>query len=178
MDWLARRPGALAGSASPCSASATASIRFLRRRRRLRRRVRAAGAERIATLALADEIAGQSDTVKQWLEMFAKLWAADGQAARARRAVVELIPPRAAAARPARSARIAFNTEMLGPEPTPDRSTRHIGIDLAPGRAGYAAGDHVAVHPVNPAAWSRGSAAHLGLPRDAWFRMLGASAPR
>ncbi len=135
-----------------------------------------AGAERIAKLELADEIAGQSDTVKQWLEMFAKMWSADGRTARARRAVVEIIPP---ARLPARDAvefgRVAFNEEMLGPDAGPGRSTRHIGFDLPARAPRYEAGDHVAIHPVNPDRLIDGVCAHLGLPRDAWFRILGAS---
>ena len=138
----------------------------------------AAGATRVAGLALADEIAGQADTVKQWLEMFAKLRAADRQVARARRAIVELIPPlRQPRPETAVFGTVSLNLEMLGAEADADRSTRLIGIELAPGTEGYAAGDHLAVHPVNPPALVEGLAAHLGLPLDAWFRVLGASAP-
>ncbi len=178
LDWLrARKPGALSGVGFAvlgignriypkfCAAAAAFDAAL-----------EAAGAERIARLELADEIAGQSDTVKQWLEMFAKLWAADGHVARARRAVVEIIPPsRLAAHDPAVLGRVAFNAEMLGSEAGPGRSTRHIGFNLA-GEAGrYEAGDHLAIHPVNPDRLVDGVCAHLGLPREAWFRILGAS---
>lgn len=136
----------------------------------------AAGAERISALALADEIAGQTDTVKQWLEMFAKLWAADAHVARARRAIVEIIPPARATPRAgARYGAIAFNTEMLGEAAGAERSTRHIGIDLDDACAGYRAGDHVAIYPQNSQPVVEAIAAHLGLPPDAWFRVLGAS---
>lgn len=135
-----------------------------------------AGAERIATIALADEIAGQSDAVKQWLEMFAKLWSADGRAAKARRAVVEIIPPARPPARdPARLGRVAFNDEMLGHDAGAGRSTRHIGFDMPPEAGSYVAGDHLAIHPANPDRLVDGVCGHLGLPRDAWFRILGAS---
>jgi nitric oxide synthase oxygenase domain/subunit/sulfite reductase alpha subunit-like flavoprotein/hemoglobin-like flavoprotein len=181
LEWLrARKPGALGGVGFAvlgignriypkfCAAAVAFDAAF-----------EAAGADRIAKLELADEIAGQSDTVKQWLEMFAKLWSADGQAAKARRAVVEIIPPARPPARdPARHARVAFNDEMLGPDAGPGRSTRHIGFDLPEGAGGYAAGDHLAVHPVNPDRLVEGVCGHLGLPRDAWFRILGASAPQ
>lgn len=178
LDWLrARKPGELEGLGFSvlgignriypkfCAAAVAYDAAF-----------EAAGARRIAKLELADEIAGQSDTVKQWLEMFAKLWSADAQTARPRRAVVEIIPPaRPPAHDPATLARVAFNAEMLGAEAGPGRSTRHIGFDLPEGAGTYAAGDHLAVHPVNPEALVEGICGHLGLPRGAWFRILGAS---
>jgi len=138
----------------------------------------AAGADRIAQIALADEIAGQSDTVKQWLEMFAKLWSVDGRIARARRAVVEVIPPARLAPRdPAGIGRVTRNEEMLGADAGPGRSTRMIGFELPLSAGDYEAGDHLAVRPVNPDALVDGVCRHLGLPRDAWFRILGASNP-
>jgi sulfite reductase alpha subunit-like flavoprotein len=110
--------------------------------------------------------------------MFAKLSAADGQAARARRAVVEVIPPAKAPKVPAgQFAKVAFNAEMLDAAAGPGRSTRHIGFDLPAEGMGYAPGDHLAVHPVNPDKLVEGICGHLGLPRDGWFRILGASVP-
>ncbi|MBA3325419.1 MAG: nitric oxide synthase oxygenase, partial [Rhodobacteraceae bacterium] len=178
LDWLrARKPGALAGLGFAvlgignriypkfCASAVAFDAAFEQ-----------AGAERIAKLECADEIAGQSDTVKQWLEMFAKLWSADGHTARARRAVVEIIPPARLPARdPAQFGKVAFNEEMLGTGAGPGRSTRHIGFDLPKEAGAYEAGDHLAIHPVNPDRLVDGVCAHLGLPRDAWFRILGAS---
>lgn len=136
-----------------------------------------AGAQRLSALALADEIAGQTDTVKQWLEMFAKLWAADEQTVKAHRALVELIPPaRMPAPDSARTGIVAFNDEMLMGA-AQGRSTRHIAIDLGAGAPAYVPGDHVAVHPENPPALVEGICARLGLTSDAWFRVLGASTP-
>lgn len=180
LEWLkSRKPGTLRGVGFSvlgignriypkfCAAAAAYDAAF-----------EAAGAERIAKIDFADEIAGQSDTVKQWLEMFAKLWSADGQAAKARRAVVEIIPPaRMPPPDPARVGRVAFNDEMLGPDAGPGRSTRHIAIDLPAQVEGYQAGDHLAIHPVNPDRLVEGVCHHLGLPRAAWFRILGASVP-
>ncbi|WP_299132562.1 nitric oxide synthase oxygenase [uncultured Amaricoccus sp.] len=138
----------------------------------------AAGGERLSALTLADEIAGQADTVKQWLEMFAKLWSADGQRVKARRAIVELIPPaRSIESDPANVGIVAFNSEMLSAEPGGSRSTRHIGIILADGAPAYAPGDHLAIHPANPAHLVEGVCRHLGLPPEGWFRVLGASTP-
>jgi nitric oxide synthase oxygenase domain/subunit/sulfite reductase alpha subunit-like flavoprotein/hemoglobin-like flavoprotein len=138
----------------------------------------AAGAERISALSLADEIAGQADTVKQWLEMFAKRWGADGHAATARRAIVELIPSaRSPEPDPKTRATVAFNAEMLGPDAGARRSTRHIAFDLPDGAPDYAPGDHLAIHPLNPDALVEGICLHLALAPDAWFRILGAASP-
>jgi sulfite reductase alpha subunit-like flavoprotein len=138
----------------------------------------AAGAERLAGLELADEIAGQADTVKQWLELFAKLWSADGAAPKQRRAIVELIPPaRPQAVDPATLGTVALNMEMLGNGAGPDRSTRLIAVDLPAQAPDYVAGDHLAVYPVNPEALVEGLCRHLGLPPEAWFRVLGTASP-
>lgn len=135
-----------------------------------------AGASRISALTLADEISGQADTVKQWLEMFAKVWTADSGQKCPRRAIVEVIPPARRQPRSgAQFGTIAFNTEMLGAEPLASRSTRHVGLDLDRGVGPYQVGDHLAVHPVNPPALITGFCRHLGLPQDAWFRVLGGS---
>lgn len=180
LEWLrARKPGALEGVGfSVLGIGNRIYPKFCAAAIAYDAALEAAGARRIAKLELADEIAGQSDTVKQWLEMFAKLWAADAQATRSRRAVVEIIPPARPPARdPASLARVAFNSEMLGPDAGAGRSTRYIGFDLPDGAGSFAVGDHLAVHPVNPAALVDGICGHLGLPRDAWFRILGASVP-
>ena len=138
----------------------------------------AAGGERLSALTLADEIAGQADTVKQWLEMFAKLWATDSQTVEVQRAIVEIIPaPSPIEPDPASLGRIAFNSEMLVGGEGGGRSTRHIGVALPDDAPPYAAGDHLAIHPENPAPLVEGVCRHLGLPPDGWFRVLGASTP-
>ncbi|MBK5926140.1 hypothetical protein CCR87_02015 [Rhodobaculum claviforme] len=151
-----------------------------------------AGAERMATLEMADEIAGQADTVKRWIDLFHKRWCADQPAHATPRQLVELIPAqREAPPDPSATGVIAFNREMLAPAPGAGdagaRSTRFIGIDLpvpamaagtglgSDGAAAYAAGDHVAVHPLNPDDLVARLCAHLGMPHDAWFRAHGAS---
>lgn len=140
--------------------------------------LQAAGAYRIAAVELADEIAGQSDIVRRWFEMFAKLWAAENRTQKPRRADVELIPPvRTSAPDPKQLCAIAFNDEMLDCGVGSDRSTRHIGFALPPEAGSYEPGDHLAVFPVNPDALVKGICDHLGMPRDSWFRILGSSQP-
>ena len=142
----------------------------------------AAGAERLASLETADEIAGQADTVKRWIEMFVKRWSQDQQTCPARRPLVELIPPqREPAPDPREVGTISFNTEMLH-NPAAARSTRFVGIDLpatlladAGEGPAYAPGDHVAIHPSNPAELVARLCAHLGIPPETWFRAHGAS---
>jgi sulfite reductase alpha subunit-like flavoprotein len=76
---------------------------------------------------------------------------------------------------PAQFGKVVFNEEMLGAGAGPGRSTRHIGFDLPKGAPAYEAGDHLAIHPINPDRLVDGVCGHLGLPRDAWFRILGSS---
>ncbi len=178
LDWLrACRPGALSGVRFGVLGIGNRIYpQFCAAAQAFDAALERAGATRIAKLETADEIAGQSDTVRQWLEMFAKLWSADSHAARARRAVVEIIPPARVPARdPAHLGTVAFNDEMLSANAGPDRSTRHIGLDLSARVVDYQVGDHIAVLPVNPDRLVDGICGHLGLPRDAWFRILGAS---
>ena len=142
----------------------------------------AAGAERLASVETADEIAGQAETVKRWIDMFVKRWAKDQQTCPVRRPLVELIPSqRAPDPDPRETGTIAFNREMLR-APEGPRSTRFIGIDLPPGLSGtdegapaYAPGDHVAIHPQNPAELVSRMCDHLGLAPETWFRAHGAS---
>ena len=147
-----------------------------------------AGAERMATLETADEIAGQADTVKRWIDLFYKRWGAEQSAQEAKRPLIELIPPqRETPYHPSELGTISFNREMLnvvqGASNQNERSTRFIGIDLpgafaektALGIAGYSVGDHVAIHPQNPADLVAGLCNHLGMPLDGWFRAHGAS---
>jgi nitric oxide synthase oxygenase domain/subunit/flavodoxin/ferredoxin-NADP reductase len=142
-----------------------------------------AGAERMATLETADEIAGQADTVKHWIELFVKRWNNEEPACPKRRPLVELIPPRRESPWPPKeTGTISFNREMLtGTHKERDngkRSTKFIGVDLPEalipkeddGDAAYAAGDHLAVYPANPDDLVARLCEHLGMPQDAWFR--------
>lgn len=147
-----------------------------------------AGAERMATLETADEIAGQADTVKRWIELFFKRWCTEKSACPKRRPVVELIPPRREPSwHPHETGTISFNREMLtgthGERDNGKRSTKFIGIDLpaalipkeGDSATAYAAGDHVAVYPMNPDDLVTRLCEHLSMPHDAWFRAHGGS---
>ncbi len=180
LAWLrSRKPGALAGVGfSVLGLGNRIYPNFCAAALAFDAALEAAGATRIAKIELADEIAGQSDTVRRWMDMFANLWAAADKPARDRRAVVEIIPPaRALPHDPKTVATVAWAREMLGPEAEPGRSTRHVAFDLPPGTEGYRVGDHLAVRPVNPEALVERLCTHLGLPGDSWFRILGASVP-
>ncbi len=145
--------------------------------------IRAAGGERLAAVECADEIAGQGETVRGWADIFAKMWSIDGPAARPKRKLVELVPPRTREPVPSGELGvIRTNEELLdqsdGRVASELRSTRRIAIDLPPcpdaGEAPrYAPGDYVAIHPVNPADLVRRVARHLELPLDAWFALHG-----
>ena len=147
-----------------------------------------AGAERLATLETADEISGQAETVKRWIDVFAKRWDTQAPARITTRAFIELIPSqRETAPEPSEIGTIRFNREMMSLSPATgtgaDRSTRFIGIDLPdallrdtdPASHAYQTGDHVAICPRNPDALVKRLCAHLGLPEDGWFRAHGTS---
>lgn len=137
----------------------------------------ATGAERAVALTLADEIAGQSDTVKEWIELASNLL---GTAVRRsdpdRRPRVEVALPKLGAdAEPATNATVIANDELLA-SPEPGRSTREIviAIDPAGGRlVPYRAGDHLAVMPVNAPDEIARLRRHLGLQPGSWFRFRG-----
>ena len=142
-----------------------------------------AGAERMASLETADEIAGQADTVKRWIDMFVKSWSTDQVQCPMRRPLVEIIPAQREPATDRREiGTIAFNREMLRGA-TAERSTRFIGIDLPPalleaaadGAPVYAAGDHLAVHAPNTPDLVARLCTHLAMPQDTWFQAHGAS---
>jgi sulfite reductase alpha subunit-like flavoprotein len=114
----------------------------------------AAGAERAVSLTLADEIAGQSDTVKQWIEIVSNLLGAGKKPSLpASRPRVEITAPgRRRRGNPAANATLRLSDEMLA-APSAQRSTRQLRIELDPGEDGapapYSAGDHLAIVPEN-----------------------------
>lgn len=145
-----------------------------------------AGAERIATLETADEIAGQAAVVKRWIEMFFKRWGAEQCPHTQRRQLIEMIPPeRETPPEPSEIGTISFNREMLtkqdGAADADVRSTKFIGIDLPKDLTdrhvdgAYTVGDHLAIFPQNPFDLVARLCAHMGMPQDAWFRAAGAS---
>ncbi len=50
-----------------------------------------AGAERLAAVECADEIAGQGDTVQRWTAVFDRMWSIDGPTFKPRRKLVEIV---------------------------------------------------------------------------------------
>jgi len=185
MDWLqAQEPGALDGLRFAvlgignriypnfCAAAHAFDAAFA-----------AAGAERAVALTLADEIAGQADTVKQWIEMIATLTnAGDPAGAKPSRARVEITAPgRDRRGRTGANATLRLNAEMLA-SPGADRSTRHLRIELDPGEDGvpvpYTAGDHLAIVPTNGADQVARMCAHLGLQPGDWARIVRSPALR
>ena len=138
----------------------------------------AAGAERLAALTLADEIAGQADTVKQWIEMVSILTGAAGAggggATPEIRPRVEIVPGLPSSPRPGTTATARANRELLRGKEA-GRSTREVIFALDPGPDGapvrYRPGDHLALMPCNAAEEVGRLCAHLGLPPGSWFRI-------
>jgi sulfite reductase alpha subunit-like flavoprotein len=142
----------------------------------------AAGADRAVAMTLADEIAGQADTVKEWIELMSSLLGTEVRRSdpALRRPSVEVASPkRGADVAPATNATIVSNLELLV-SPEPDRSTREIVLELdadAGRPAPYRPGDHLAVMPVNPPEEVARIRRHLGLQADSWFLIREADGP-
>ncbi|CAN5796843.1 hypothetical protein BH23PSE1_BH23PSE1_05010 [soil metagenome] len=140
------------------------------------------GAQRAIALTLADEIAGQADSVKQWIEMIAHLLGATPQRpADTRRPRVEITSPgRVTAHHPGASATVLGNEEMLV-APAGGRSTRTLLLALDPAEDGqapsYRPGDHLAIMPVNPADQVARLCEHLGLQQSSWFKLSRSTNP-
>jgi nitric oxide synthase oxygenase domain/subunit/sulfite reductase alpha subunit-like flavoprotein/hemoglobin-like flavoprotein len=187
MDWLSGEgPGALAETRFAvlgignriypkfCAAAAAFDAAFDR-----------AGARRIAQIERADELSGQTDVVKNWIEMVSTLLDAaapepDGAPAPARPRAVAA--PRGVDAAPVLSAgefwaEVAENAEMLR-DAEPGRSTRRLVLDVGDAGAGWRAGEHVAIHPMNPGPLVEGLSRRLGFSPDDWVRVLDAADDR
>ena len=140
-----------------------------------------AGAERIVALTLADEIAGQSDTVKSWIELVSSVLGTEIRRSEPRhRSSVEVASPKLDAdAAVATNATVVRIGELLDC-PEAGRSTREIIVEIdtddgAP--VTYRPGDHLAIQPVNSPKEVARLRRHLGLQAGSWFQIRGTEPP-
>jgi sulfite reductase alpha subunit-like flavoprotein/nitric oxide synthase oxygenase domain/subunit/hemoglobin-like flavoprotein len=133
------------------------------------------GANRVVALHKGDEIKGQAETFRQWLDLVARLLGEDPTAAAAApevRTRVRFVPAPAepvADGRPGFEARVVANRELLKEVVPGSRSTRFIAFELGGSGLTYETGDHLAVYPRNPAELVERLCARLGVDLDAWF---------
>lgn len=138
----------------------------------------AAGAHRAVALTLADEISGQADTVKEWIELTSTLLGIEVRRSdpALQRSSVEVASPRRGAESDApTNACIILNDELLE-QSEPGRSTRELVLRLDPvdGKpVAYRPGDHLAITPVNAPEEVARLRRHLGMQPGGWFRFRG-----
>ncbi len=135
-----------------------------------------AGAERLAALERADELSGQAETARLWIEMMAKRVSADAQdgAAPGRLGEFAWIAPPADVSEPAPEpgwawARLVSSQELLK-NAKPPRSTRQLVFAAGEAGLSYQTGDHLAVHPTNADPVVEALSRRLDVDLDAWFR--------
>ncbi len=139
-----------------------------------------AGAERLAAIERADELSGQAETARLWIEMMAKRVSADAPDVSGKgRLAAPLgefawVEPPVEASEPAPEAGWAWarliSSEELLRNAKPPRSTRQLVF--AAGEAGltYRTGDHLAIQPTNPVEVVEAMGRRLDVDLDSWFR--------
>lgn len=141
----------------------------------------AAGAERVVALTLADEIAGQGDTVRSWVELASSVLGTEIRRSDPRhRSSVEVASPKYGAEASAPTNATLVRTRELLDSPEAGRSTREIiiEVDALEGAAvSYRPGDHVAILPVNAPEEVARVRRHLGLQPGSWFQLRGGAGP-
>jgi sulfite reductase alpha subunit-like flavoprotein/nitric oxide synthase oxygenase domain/subunit/hemoglobin-like flavoprotein len=145
------------------------------------------GGNRVVSLHKGDEIKGQADSFRQWLELVARLLGEDPTTAGAPTALTTSVTfldkntvcPHLAGMdrkRSGASVPVIANRELLKKVIAGSRSTRFLSFDISKTDLQYETGDHVAVYPQNPASLVERLCQRLGIAGDAWFTTAGADA--
>ena len=141
------------------------------------------GGNRVISLHRGDEIKGQADTFRKWLDLVARLLGEDPTSVdlsttadtRLQVSFVDAnqVPDTAAALREEKQSGFAVpvveNRELLKKVIIGSRSTRFIALDISNTGQTYETGDHVAIYPQNPPELVQRLANRLGVDADAWF---------
>jgi nitric oxide synthase oxygenase domain/subunit/sulfite reductase alpha subunit-like flavoprotein/hemoglobin-like flavoprotein len=125
-----------------------------------------AGAKRIVPLHKADEIKGQADTFKQWLELVSRVLGEDVTSADATLTTAPKLNVRFLSKTDAATISLVdrngdrgikvpviANQELLKEVIPGSRSTRSVVFDISSTNLSYETGDRVAVYPCNPPEW-------------------------
>lgn len=141
------------------------------------------GGNRLVDMHQGDEIRGQADTFRQWLDLVARLLgedptSADGSRTDAVRLRVSFLTTGqvlTAAAEghksrlPGVEVPVVANRELLKEVIIGSRSTRFIAFDIAGTDLAYETGDHVVIYPKNSPALVQRLCDRLGIRADGWF---------
>ncbi|MFD2935675.1 nitric oxide synthase oxygenase [Spirosoma flavum] len=141
------------------------------------------GGNRVITMHKGDEIKGQADTFRQWLELVARLLGEDPTSADLSTSSDSLLqvsflePSQVSPSTeethkrklPGCNVPVVANRELLKEVIRGSRSTRFIALDISHTDQTYETGDHVAIYPHNPPDLVQRLAARLGIDTNAWF---------
>jgi len=186
LQWLKQQPaGALGGlNYAVLGIGSTVYEHFCAAGTAVDKALAKAGANCVVPLHKGDEIKGQADTFKQWLGLISRVLGADETAgstgtAKAPKLTVTFLNEADAysALSPQHSALserdilvpVLANDELLKEVIPGSRSTRYIVFDIAGTDLQYETGDHVAVHPCNPAELVNRLCDRIGVTADTYF---------
>ncbi len=139
------------------------------------------GGKRVVAMHRGDEIKGQSDTFRQWLDLVARLLGEDPTSTNASAEAelrVSFLPlsevteaTRAASQlrRPGVEVPVVANRELLKEVIVGSRSTRFMAFDISQTGLTYETGDHVAIYPHNPSVLVQRLCDRLNIDSSAWF---------
>ncbi len=145
------------------------------------------GGNRVIALHRGDEIKGQAETFRQWLELAARMLGEDPTSSNAADAANQVRlkitfledgnapeltsePARVRNRRvPGVEARVTANRELLKEVILGSRSTRFLAFDISGTDLTYETGDHVAIYPHNPTALVERTCRLLRVNPDARF---------
>lgn len=141
------------------------------------------GGNRLVGMHKGDEIKGQAETFRQWLDVVARLLGegptgADGSPTGAVRLSVSFLTTGQVGNRgsalsqrrlPGVEVPVIANRELLKGVIIGSRSTRFIAFDIAGTGLTYETGDHLTVYPKNPPTLIQRLCDRLGIEADGWF---------
>ncbi len=139
------------------------------------------GGRRVITLHKGDEIRGQANTFRQWLDLVARLLGEDRtsvelSATVGERLQVSFLDERAIhnadayeRSLPGVAIPVVANRELLKEVFVGSRSTRFIAFDITNTTETYETGDHVAIYPENPLDLVHQLCNRLNIDPNAWF---------
>ncbi|GAB2519045.1 nitric oxide synthase oxygenase [Spirosoma aerophilum] len=141
------------------------------------------GGNRVVMMHKGDEIKGQADTFRQWLDLVARLLGEDPTSTNLsvlREPVLQVsflspeqVPATAEETRrkslPGHAVPVVENRELLKEVIRGSRSTRFIALDISNTNETYETGDHVAIYPCNPSELVQRLTDRLDVDPDAWF---------
>ena len=181
--WIREQPrGAFEGlNFSVMAIGSTVYPNFCAAGATLERELMRIGGNRVVPMHKGDEIRGQADTFRQWLDLVARLLGEDPTSTKEADEVRLQVQFMTADAVPAGAQEsrqqlqgvavpVVANRELLKEVVLGSRSTRFIAFDISGSDLTYETGDHVAVYPSNPPKLVQRVCDRLSIDPDTWFR--------